>query len=80
MFVKQGYLQSLDLIRQAKEGELELAAGMDRDATLESSVSGVLSRVRDKCADVCFQELSRHNSPLTMAVCGSKGVPRFLRF
>ncbi|CAD6583201.1 MAG: hypothetical protein CYPHOPRED_002256 [Cyphobasidiales sp. Tagirdzhanova-0007] len=73
LFVQQGYDTSLDLIRQAKEGKLELAAGMDLDGTLESSVSGILSKVRDKCADVCFQELSRHNAPLTMAVCGSKG-------
>ena len=71
LFVQQGYDTSLDLIRQ---GKLELAAGMDLDGTLESSVSGILSKVRDKCADVCFQELSRHNAPLTMAVCGSKGT------
>lgn len=71
--VRSGYDTSLALIRQAKEGKLDLGAGMDLEATLESSVSGVLSKVRDKCADVCFRELSRHNAPLTMAICGSKG-------
>lgn len=71
--VEDGYNASLDLIKQAKEGKLELGAGMDLEGTLESTVSGVLSKVRDKCADVCFRELSRHNAPLTMAICGSKG-------
>lgn len=74
LIVKTGYDTSLDLIKKAKEGKLELAPGMDLDGTLESNVSGVLSKVRDKCADVCFQELSRHNAPLTMAICGSKGM------
>lgn len=71
--VTNGYNASLDLIQQAKSGKLELAAGMDLEGTLEATVSGVLSKVRDKCADVCFKELSRHNAPLTMAICGSKG-------
>jgi DNA-directed RNA polymerase III subunit RPC1 len=73
LIVDNGYKTSLDLIKQAKEGKLELAAGMDLEGSLESSVSGVLSKVRDKCAEICMTELSRHNAPLTMAVCGSKG-------
>lgn len=74
LIVDRGYNDSLTLIRQAKEGKLELAAGLDLEGSLEASVSGVLSKVRDKCAEICMTELSRHNAPLTMAVCGSKGI------
>lgn len=73
LIVQHGYDSSLDLIKKAKEGKLELAPGLDLEGTLESSVSGVLSQVRDKCAKICMTELSRHNAPLIMAVCGSKG-------
>lgn len=71
--IQKGYDDSLALIREAKEGRLELAAGMDVEGTLEAKVSGVLSKVRDSCAEICMKELSRHNAPLIMAVCGSKG-------
>lgn len=36
-------------------------------------ISGVLSKVRDTVGDTCMKELSRHNAPLIMATCGSKG-------
>ena len=32
-----------------------------------------LSVIRDKAGDACLKTLPRHNSPLTMAICGSKG-------
>lgn len=44
------------------------------DATLESMISGTLSRVRDKVGEICMTELSRNNAPLIMATCGSKGL------
>ena len=72
-FIQKGYDESLDFIQQANSGKLELAAGMDLEATLEAKVSGTLSKVRDNCANVCFKELSRHNAPLIMALSGSKG-------
>jgi len=34
-----------------------------------------LSVIREHCGKACLQELHRTNSPLTMAVCGSKGIP-----
>jgi DNA-directed RNA polymerase III subunit RPC1 len=32
-----------------------------------------LSVIRDKAGDACLKNLDRHNSPLIMAICGSKG-------
>ena len=29
--------------------------------------------IRDKAGDACLKNLDRHNAPLTMAICGSKG-------
>jgi len=43
------------------------------EQTLESMISGDLSRVRDQVGEICMTELSRNNSPLIMATCGSKG-------
>ncbi|KAI3491321.1 hypothetical protein L1887_44356 [Cichorium endivia] len=36
-------------------------------------ISGVLSGVRSDVGEICMTELSRHNAPLVMAFCGSKG-------
>lgn len=44
------------------------------EQTLESMISGDLSRVRDQVGEICMTELSRNNSPLIMATCGSKGI------
>jgi len=43
------------------------------EQTLESMISGDLSRVRDQVGEICMTELSRNNAPLIMATCGSKG-------
>lgn len=80
VIVANGYEASLELIKQAKEGTMELSPGLDLDGTLEATVSGVLSKLRDKCAEICMTELSRHNAPLTMAVCGSKGANLSISF
>lgn len=62
-----------DYIDKAKRGLLENAAGCDQETTLEQKISGKLSGVRQAVGDVCMKELSRHNAPLIMATCGSKG-------
>ena len=36
---------------------------------------GILSNVRTAAGDNCMTSLSRHNSPLIMSQCGSKGSP-----
>ncbi|GAA94203.1 uncharacterized protein L969DRAFT_86320 [Mixia osmundae IAM 14324] len=71
--IRKAYEESNLLITQAAHGKLENAAGCDQDQTLEASISGVLSRVRDKVGEICMTELSRNNAPLIMAICGSKG-------
>lgn len=62
------------LIEQASTGKLENQPGSNIDETLESMISGTLSRVRDKVGEICMTELSRNNAPLIMATCGSKGA------
>ena len=46
---------------------------MNEEQTLENSISGILSRVRQDAGEQCFAALSKANSPMIMAVCGSKG-------
>ena len=62
-----------DLIRQFADGKLETQAGCDEDQTLEAKISGVLSKVRDNCGEICMSELPTTNAPIIMATCGSKG-------
>ncbi|KAG1766514.1 hypothetical protein EV702DRAFT_1256806 [Suillus placidus] len=71
--VEAAYAECTNLITQAKKGKLENKPGCNQEQTLEAMISGILSRVRDKVGDICMQELSRHNAPLIMATCGSKG-------
>lgn len=72
--VEAAYAECTNLITQAKKGKLENKPGCNQEQTLEAMISGILSRVRDKVGDICMQELSRHNAPLIMATCGSKGL------
>ncbi|KAL1915660.1 uncharacterized protein VTP21DRAFT_6419 [Calcarisporiella thermophila] len=71
--VEGAYSRVDELIHQSKTGQLENMPGMDQEQTLESEISGVLSKVREELGQVCMTELSRHNAPLIMAACGSKG-------
>jgi DNA-directed RNA polymerase III subunit RPC1 len=71
--VNEGYAECERLIAQYKEGQLQLLPGCTAEQTLESSILGVLSRVREVAGNVCLEQLPRHNSPLIMALCGSKG-------
>ena len=41
--------------------------------TLENSISGILSKVRQQAGQYCIDTLSRNNAPLIMAKSGSKG-------
>lgn len=71
--VEAAYRQCLELIDKAKLGQLENLPGCNQEQTLENMISGVLSGVRSDVGEICMTELSRHNAPLIMAVCGSKG-------
>lgn len=71
--VKAAYEKVSALIHSYNTGRLPRDPGCDEEQTMENRISGILSQVRQECGDVCFAELSRHNAPLTMAKCGSKG-------
>lgn len=71
--VARGYAECDDNIAAFKRGELALQPGCSAEQTLEAVLSGILSRIRDDCGQLCLQELSRHNAPLIMQWCGSKG-------
>jgi DNA-directed RNA polymerase III subunit RPC1 len=47
--------------------------GCTAEQTLENRILGVLSGVREHVGKECLSHLPRHNSPLIMALCGSKG-------
>ena len=71
--IEAAYAKCDELILQFKEGQLAKAAGCDEEQTLENSISGILSKVRQQAGETCISELSRHNAPLLMATSGSKG-------
>ncbi|WVN88031.1 uncharacterized protein L203_103230 [Cryptococcus depauperatus CBS 7841] len=71
--VEKAYQDCDEFIELAKRGKLENAPGCDQEATLEQKISKTLSDVREAVGKICMQELSRHNAPLIMATCGSKG-------
>lgn len=73
VLVEEAYAHCNDLIEKAKYGKLENQPGCDQEQTLESLISGILSKVRDVVGASCMEELSRYNAPLIMATCGSKG-------
>lgn len=71
--VHKGYTTCDDLIARSKQGKLENQPGCNQEQTLESNISGVLSKIRDDAGQICMQELNKYNAPLIMSVCGSKG-------
>lgn len=71
--VNAGYAQCAEIIDQFRSGQLTPLPGCTLDQTLESVLNGELSQVRNRAGELCKQELSRHNAPLIMTLCGSKG-------
>jgi DNA-directed RNA polymerase III subunit RPC1 len=74
--VEEAYAECDHNIDLAKRGLLPNVPGCDQSATLEQKISGKLSGVRQAVGDICLKELSRHNAPVIMATCGSKGKLR----
>lgn len=62
-----------EFITQFKNGTLEETPGFTPEQTLEEKITKVLSDLRDEAGKMCISSLPRHNSPLIMCVCGSKG-------
>ncbi|KAJ3336300.1 hypothetical protein HDU93_003104, partial [Gonapodya sp. JEL0774] len=71
--VAKGYADTDELIMKSQRGELENLPGCNETQTLENKISGVLSKIRDDVGGICLAELHRHNAPIIMSLCGSKG-------
>ncbi|KAL3989412.1 RNA polymerase Rpb1 domain 5 family protein [Acanthocheilonema viteae] len=71
--LRNGYEVCDDYIKSLKEGKLKAQPGCTEYETLEALILKELSAIRDHAGQACLRNLSRHNAPLIMAVCGSKG-------
>ncbi|TAQ83735.1 hypothetical protein B7494_g7938 [Chlorociboria aeruginascens] len=60
-------------IKEYTNGELKKSAGCNMEESLESAMSGLLSKVRQDAGNYCIDNLNKWNSPLIMARSGSKG-------
>eukprot|EP01128_Nolandella_sp_AFSM9_P007359 TRINITY_DN4000_c0_g1_i1.p1 TRINITY_DN4000_c0_g1~~TRINITY_DN4000_c0_g1_i1.p1 ORF type:complete len:1038 (+),score=226.95 TRINITY_DN4000_c0_g1_i1:197-3115(+) len=61
------------LIAKRRNDMLQPDPGMSKDETLEAKITNILSAIRDEAGKMCKEELPKHNAPLIMATCGSKG-------
>eukprot|EP00924_Labyrinthula_sp_SR-Ha-C_P010888 maker-scaffold_47-snap-gene-1.2-mRNA-1 protein AED:0.00 eAED:0.00 QI:0/0/0/1/1/1/3/0/1392 len=73
--IQAGYAACEERISQYQNGTLITLPGCNEIESLESEISGILSRVRDDAGKMCMQQLPAHNQPFIMAKCGSKGSP-----
>jgi DNA-directed RNA polymerase III subunit RPC1 len=71
--VEKAYAECDEVIAKFKAGKLEKMPGCDELQTMESSLSGILTKVRQQAGDECIAQLSKYNAPLIMATSGSKG-------
>lgn len=68
------YEKCSEYIRNQADGKLQCQPGCTADETLEAIILKELSVIRDKAGKVCLTELHKTNSPLIMALSGSKGL------
>ncbi|XP_067133403.1 DNA-directed RNA polymerase III subunit RPC1 [Centruroides vittatus] len=68
-----GYTKCDEYIQNLKEGKLQAQPGCTEEETLEAVILKELSVIRDHAGKSCLKELPKSNSPLIMALCGSKG-------
>ncbi|XP_064391551.1 DNA-directed RNA polymerase III subunit RPC1-like isoform X2 [Halichondria panicea] len=71
--VDNGYSNCDDFIQSFKDGKLQTQPGCSVEETLEAVILRELSVIRDSAGKACKKELHHTNSPLIMALCGSKG-------
>ncbi|KAL1967262.1 hypothetical protein VTN77DRAFT_3308 [Rasamsonia byssochlamydoides] len=71
--VEKAYAECDEVIAKYKAGKLEKMPGCDELQTMESHLSGILTKVRQQAGDECIAQLSKWNAPLIMATSGSKG-------
>lgn len=68
-----GYSKCDGYIADLNEDKLTTQPGCSEEETLEAMILKELSLIRDHAGKACLQELHKSNSPLNMAICGSKG-------
>uniref|UniRef100_A0A8D0VY18 DNA-directed RNA polymerase subunit n=2 Tax=Sus scrofa TaxID=9823 RepID=A0A8D0VY18_PIG len=68
-----GYRKCDEYIEALNTGKLQQQPGCTAEETLEALILKELSVIRDHAGSACLRELDKSNSPLTMALCGSKG-------
>ena len=70
----QRYAKCTEFIHDFEEGRLQTQPGCSAEETLEAIILKELSNIRDHAGKICQRELPPTNSPLIMALAGSKGV------
>ncbi|XP_035735078.1 DNA-directed RNA polymerase III subunit RPC1-like isoform X1 [Vespa mandarinia] len=68
-----GYSKCTEYIQRMEEGRLACQPGCTEEETLEAMILKELSVIRDHAGKSCLKELHPSNSPLIMALSGSKG-------
>ncbi|KAG9345940.1 hypothetical protein JZ751_007755 [Albula glossodonta] len=68
-----GYKKCDEYIEALNTGKLQQQPGCTAEETLEALILKELSVIRDHAGSACLTELDKSNSPLIMALCGSKG-------
>lgn len=72
-----GYTRCDGYIRALEEGKLQSQPGCTIEESLEAVILKELSVIREHAGQACVSELHLTNSPLVMALSGSKGkIPR----
>ncbi|XP_077482360.1 DNA-directed RNA polymerase III subunit RPC1 isoform X1 [Stigmatopora argus] len=69
----EGYHKCDEYIEALQTGKLQQQPGCTAEETLEALILRELSVIRDRAGSACLRELDKSNSPLIMALCGSKG-------
>ncbi|KAL6268377.1 hypothetical protein P5V15_001510 [Pogonomyrmex californicus] len=62
-----------EYIQLMEKGRLVCQPGCSEEETLETKILNELSVIRDNVGKACLKELHPSNTPLIMALCGSKG-------
>ncbi|KAL1517105.1 hypothetical protein ABEB36_000913 [Hypothenemus hampei] len=68
-----GYQKCEEYIKQMSQGKLQCQPGFSAEETLEAIMLKELSVIREHAGQACVAELPQTNSPLIMALSGSKG-------
>lgn len=70
----EGYAKCDEYIRAMEQGKLPTQPGCTVEESLEAVILKELSVIREHAGQACVAELHPTNSPLIMALSGSKGL------